>query len=379
MNKYIMIKHIHILIFCVSLLGSITACNPIRTKEIKYKIGTDTLTDIPVFDKYSFFEENNRIYFCIKPLKCDSLILYTTDGYGKWQLESHLRIPEDYADNKDMDKVDEWVFINRDTVISVESNRQAVFLDMRHNRIIRTVPFITDSYDLDTRCFANIQWNRQRHVLPLMYISYDTTGRKYNADVEMIADYSLEKGLVPVPVRYPRVLTEGKLAAYLNYFNPLVVSHDNVTVYAFTTSPKMLYYDHQKNKLKKRMVKNPNYCALPTIDTTGLSMLSLPNFIMQQYLLNSFYEYLLYDPNKKMYYRFFSKEMPLKNEEGLFNTLDDKEYGVSLLDCRLKVVGDVCFRPSDFKRDYHVTQKGLCRATQQNGTTLINFITFYED
>lgn len=365
------------LIFILLLTGC--SCASLQHGHPEYRVNTDTLTNIPAFNIYSVYEQDKRIHLCIKPIGHDSLLLYTTDITGKWQEEGCLRIPDEYARKEDMDKVSEWCFVSKDTVIAVENYRQAVFLDIRHNSIIRTLLFNSDSCDLDTRCFAHVQWNAQRQVLPLMYISYNTTGRKFESDVEIVADYSLEKGLVPVPVRYPQELTFDYLKSYLFCFQPFVVSHDNITTFAFSTSPMMILYDHQNGKLTKKMVKNPHYKALPPIDTTEIATLTLPNFIMRQYLIRSFNEYLLYDPCHKVYYRFFSKEMPLKNEEGLFNTLDDKEYGVTLLDSRLHVLGDACFRPDDFSRDYRATSKGLFRAFRHNDTTIIKNLIFYED
>ena len=354
----------------------LNACYSCRDNNITYAIAQDTLIQIPAFSQYTFFEIKDTLYFCTKPWHCDSLSVYYMNNQGKWILRSFLQIPKAYTDSISADEVEEWIFINMDTVIAYTAYTNFTFLDIKNGRIIRSVPENTDNYGLDSRCFNHLQWNHKRATLPLMYFSWNYDQRTYRGDVEIAAEYSLEKGLHTIPVKYPYEISDSYLSDYSSFFNPIVVSHDDITVFGFTTSPVMIYYDQQKGKAKVKTVKNTYYKPLPPLDTSDIAILSLPNFIMQQYLVNFFYESLLYDPYKNIYYRFFAKDMPLKNEKGLFNTMEDKVYGVSLLNHNLKPMGDVCFKSSDYKRRYYVTLKGLYNASQINGNTITSKLTF---
>lgn len=368
-----LLRNTSILITLPLLLNS---CFSYSKDKITRMIELDTLHNIPSYSQYTFFEAKDTLYFCIKPWKCDSLLLYTRDCHGEWKIKSFLKIPKAFLNSTNGNNVDEWVFINKDTIIAYTSYTDFTFLDIINGNVICSVPENTERYNLDSRCFNHLQWNHKRASLPLMYISWNYEERKYRGDVEIAAEYSLKSGLHLIPVKYPYEISDSHLNDYNSFFNPLMVSHDNIVVFAFTTSPIMIYFDQQKGKAKVKSVKNKYYKPLSPVDTNRIAELSPPNFIMEQYLTNFFFESLLYDPYKKMYYRFFSKDMPLKNKEGLFNTMEDKVYGVTLLNDKLKPIGDVCFKSNEYKRKYFVSCNGLFNASQSDGKVIISKLTF---
>ncbi len=51
--------------------------------------------------------------------------------------------------------------------------------------------------------------------------------------------------------------------------------------------------------------------------------------------------------------------MPRKNADGLLNTMEDKEFGLTILDTNLQIVGDVSWPWSEHRVVQYPTSKGL--------------------
>ena len=62
--------------------------------------------------------------------------------------------------------------------------------------------------------------------------------------------------------------------------------------------------------------------------------------------------------------------MPKKNKEGLLNTLKDKQYGLTIIDKNLKVIGDALWEGK--KTDYWVpSSKGLLGMSSSDDKVII--------
>lgn len=336
------------------------SCSTNTEKEIAYQIEKDTLVDVPKYVYSGLYEDDTALFFYCKPYECDSLLLYKK-GATNWDFFDFLKIPEVFANSKNLDKaITKWVLVNQDTIIAYEFHKQITFLDVKNNDVITTFALENEEkkYSLEHRCFQQFQWNKTNQSLPFMYFSWGNSNRKYNGDVEIIAEYSLNKGLTVFPLKYPYEVYDTYIAKY-PYCDPIVVYHGDTIVVAFNHSPMVLCYDVKTQKVDSMYIKNKHFKKLPQLDTTGLSEISVPNFIEMTYLLNFYFEYLLYDFHKETYYRFFSQDMPLKNEDGLFNTMNDKVFGVTLIDKNFNIIGDVLFKPTEYRLNYYPTSEGL--------------------
>ena len=358
---------------CVFLAGVLYACKP-DANDISYTITSDTLDIIPSFSGCGFYEsEHDSVYFYCKPKSCDSLCLYALTDSG-WTLCDILKIPEVYADTVDTDyDVRRWELVNKDTVIAYVDFRHFSFLDIKNGSVIKSIPVIADTA-YDVRCFNHMQWNHRRQSMGLMYFNSQTIPVKYNGDMEMMAEYSLKHGTCVFPFKYPYEITDTYLVTFS--CEPFVVFYGDTMVVAFQTSPMMLCYDIKNNKTDSLYIKNKYYKALPKIDTTKINKVSAPNYMYEVLLTNFYYTTLIYDHHKEMYYRFFAKDLPLKDREGLLTTWDDKEYGLTLIDKNFNVVGDVIFNHKDYKVVYYPTYKGLYHAEQYKGKTILSLLNF---
>ena len=124
---------------------TLNSCYSRRNDKISYKMDYDTLNHIPAFSQYTFFETKDTLFFCTKPWHCDSLSVHYMNDQGEWVLRSFLQIPKAYTDSTSTDEVEEWIFINMDTVIAYTAYADFTFLDIRNGCIIRSVPENTDN------------------------------------------------------------------------------------------------------------------------------------------------------------------------------------------------------------------------------------------
>ena len=349
---------------------SLIACSCQRyAKDISYTIEADTLDYIPTYSQYGFYEdEQDNIYFYCKPMSCDSLLVYSLLD-STWTLYKYLKIPEVYSDTVDMDySVRRWALVNMDTVIAYANYKHFTFLDIKNNSVIQSIPIIADTA-FDVRSFNPMQWNKHRGTLGLMFFGLKDTG-----DIEMMSEYSPSKGLKVFSLKYPREIMDTYLMDY--GCEPYTVFFKDTLVVAFQNSPLMYCYDIKTQKTTRLFLKNKYYTPLPKLDTTRYSKIGAPNFLYEIHLVNYFYNSLVYDHHKEVYYRFFSNALPLENDEGFFNTWDDKVFGVNLIDKNFNIIGDVCFQPHDCRHIYYPTKKGLYHAYQYDEYTEISLLTF---
>ncbi len=354
------------------------SCQSQKKSSIEYKITRDTITNIPTYTYKDFWEDSSGIYFYCKPIKNDSLFVYKIDENAILNFYTYLKIPSAFAATIDCNsEVSQWILVNLDTIIAI-SKQSLNFLDMKNDTIIHIFPLSGDGYILDALCMNHLQWDRNRRTLPLRFVNYNNEERTYNGDVEMVAEYSIEKGLRIIPIKYPFEVSDSYLKDYTFLPSNLVMlaSNKDTFAYAFSTSPILMLFDIKTNTLDSLYLYNENYKPLPQLDTTSVAQISWSNFIGRQSLVNFYYTNFLYDKYKGLYYRFFKKDIPLKNEEGFFNTWDDVCYGVTLIDKKFNIIGDVCFSPKEYRHAYFVTSKGLYSASQQNGNTIIYTLNF---
>ena len=86
------------------------SCSTNTEKEIAYQIEKDTLVDVPKYVYSGLYEDDTVLFFYCKPYKCDSLLLYKK-GATNWDFFDFLKIPEVFANSKNLDKaITKWGF-----------------------------------------------------------------------------------------------------------------------------------------------------------------------------------------------------------------------------------------------------------------------------
>ncbi len=368
-------------ICCIVLLWGVlfNSCNRSAEKNIRYTIVADTLQNMPVYDACGFWEYQNEILYYIKPVESDSLYLYRIHENCSADIYGYMKLPDSFVHNGSRE-VSRWIIVNMDTVIAYEEGNKITFLDVKNNE--EAGEFYLSSEDsncvYESRCFANYDWNKQREALPLMYFHWNFEQRKYNGDVEILAEYSLKNGIKVLPLKYPYEIYDVCLVESLSS-DPMVVCKGDTFVIGFQQSPMILCYNAITNHVDSMYIKNKYYKPLEE-DTSYIKELSLPNYYLRQYILNFLYQGMVYSPYEDVYYRFFVKDLSLKNEEGLFNTTADKVYGVTLIDGHFNIIGDVCFNQGEYYRQYYPTRMGLLnsRKTANNAIIISKLMFSYE-
>lgn len=368
-------------IYCLVLLWGMvfTSCTGSVEKNIKYTIVADTLQNMPVYDACGFWEYQNEILYYIKPVESDSICLYRVHENCSADIYGYIKLPYSFMHNGSHE-VSRWIIVNMDTIIAYEEGNKITFLDIKNNE--EAGEFYLSSEDsncvYESRCFANYDWNKHREALPLMYFHWNFEQRKYNGDVEILAEYSLKNGIKVLPLKYPYEIYDVCLVESLSS-DPMVVYKGDTFVIGFQQSPMILCYNAKTNHVDSMYIKN-KYYKPPVEDTSYIKELSLPNYYMRQYILNFLYQGMVYSPYEDVYYRFFVKDLSLKNEDGLFNTTADKVYGVTLIDGHFNIIGDVCFNQGEYYRQYYPTRMGLLnsRKTANNAVIISKLMFSYE-
>lgn len=75
--------------------------------------------------------------------------------------------------------------------------------------------------------------------------------------------------------------------------------------------------------------------------------------------INPLYRKILYDPFRDLYYRFFVNSVPLRNNDGTYNTTVDKSLSVIVINKNFEVLDEINLPRHEWHYSF-VTDKGLC-------------------
>ncbi|HOF16426.1 MAG TPA: DUF4221 family protein [Bacteroidales bacterium] len=370
-NNY-MLKNLGLL-FLISVL--FCSCLE-KEKEIKYSFTQDTIVIAKSLQIKGFYEDKSGIYFYAKKYYCDSLFLYQEQN-GHFEFHSFLNLPKSYLDSiKELNSAIDLAFINLDSVIAYTPQTIAL-LDLKNNALLK----LFHHSQLDDTCVllnrgGKLKWNPIRKTLPMMIICNDVSRRTWNYDTKFLGEFSLETGQVNIlPLIYPYVEEYYGNKNYYSGTDPMITFKRDRYVVGFNTSPVIFTYTANNNKIDSFFIVNSNYKPLDEVDTTGLSNPSnYINFIIEGSTYQFYFEQLVYDEYKDVYYRFFAKDMPKKNKDGLLNTLKDKYYGLTVMDKNLKIIGDALWQGK--KTNYWVpSSKGLLGMSSYDDKVIIIKLT----
>ena len=178
----------------------------------------------------------------------------------------------------------------------------------------------------------------------------------YHSPLEALIDLK-EKDITYLPVTYPKKYQE-------NYYGfALTVNKDvykNLSIFSFEVDPNIYVYDRHKDSLmvkggrssyqeKNAEVLNKKYKNNSEEKLTHLRLCPI-------------YSRILYDSYRDLYYRFFFKEVPLKNEDGLYTIWKDKEFILMIFDGDFNLLEEIRLNKGDKRYYSHrsfVTAKGL--------------------
>jgi len=309
-------KYSILIIVCIILVS----CHAQET-NISYDVQLDSIND-SYFNirTWGFYEDNTGIYFYAKDYSPDTIKVFKESNNG-FDFYKNILLPKNYIDtmgkeiHSDKYKI---TFVNLDNII-VCTRQSIALINIKNNNLSKFYwhSLEDDNYALVDR-FGILKWNAYRKKLPLMLVRFDNRNeRKWGWDSELLAEFSFETGTFNIiPIKYPYVEQYTAKEINYNYVDPLITFKKDTYVVGFGNTPVMFSYDTKKNKLDSFYIKNSTYKSITILHDT----LAKNDFTRyQEYATNSmiydyFYNLLIYDEYKDVFYRFFFKDMPQYDE-----------------------------------------------------------------
>ena len=350
------------LILCCFSCNANKEGNTHKDKPISSVLERDTIM-APYFYVKGFYENDSGIYFY--GLKYDSIYLYKENAEGHFEFNSYILLPKQYTTTKNVANIEQLVFINMDSIIVFHETNLALF-STKQDRLLkiyhRPKYFIESWYFFIARGMTFLRWNKERQTLPIMIFRHDDDDKRtWRADTEILAEFSFEKDTFSIfSVKYPYYPYNFPLFDYYPGSDALFAFNGDTFVFSFQITPITYLYNAKSGHRDSLYLQNSMYIPLPIPDTARIREISSLNFMSEAHLEHNFYTGIMYDEYNQVYYRFFEKYLPRRNAEGLLNTWADKEFGLTVLNNNLQIIGDVCWSWEDHRMaTLYPTSKGL--------------------
>lgn len=328
-----------------------------KEKQISSILEKDTIIAYH-FNVRGFYENDSGIYFY--GLKAETIYLYKENREGHFEFDSYIHLPQQYAAREDIFEIEQLVFINMDSIIIYHKNNLALF-SVKQDSLLKIFYHSRDNdwFDFVARDKTFLRWNKKRNTLPIIIFQSDYDKRTWLVDTEMLAEFSFENNSYSIfPIKYPYKPYNNQFFCDYYGVEPLFAFNGDDFVIAFTQTPITYFYNAKNNHKDSLYLQNSMYVPLPEPDTARYREIG-NDFLHEVMLEHNFYTGIVYDEYNQVYYRFFNKAMPRKNADGLLNTLEDKEFGLTILDTNLQIIGDVSWPWSEHRVVQYPTSKGL--------------------
>ncbi|GHB37653.1 DUF4221 family protein [Mongoliitalea lutea] len=302
-----------------------------------YIITIDSLT-LPFYDYFQLIEENGVSYLLgfnrqqvsldFIPLDDDSIpirhIFFEEDGPGS--IEADL---------------DMFWYFNSDSIVMMQdrSKRMKVFnvrgevisspaVQLRDNKGMQLYP-VAYAHQGQRPIFGSSNW-----ILPV----YPDT------DVKSTNYYKKDKFVVWDPVNNETRTTFGSYPevyrgdAYYDILREptLTHSHRNTYLVTFPADPSIYEYT-----LDSSIVLQYHYPKLKQYENIGVKRDADFQQFVNHYISSAWFQQLLFDPYRQVYYRFLKEKQDLINPRGTKNTALDAQWKILVMDKELNVVGAI--------------------------------------
>lgn len=229
----------------------------------------------------------------------------------------------------------------KDSLITIFQNKKITLIDLFRKEIIfqKDIEFRDSSLIAFQDFFMPIQFSKKRNSIFSQIIHfYRMNERTHPYDYEFHAEISCSDGTFKIlPVKYPDSYGEKQFGQ--NSFAKTIFKGDSI-LYSFSNEPWIIIYDLKTNKITKREARSKYHTDVLSLKLDSDSLWDTD--LDRQNQLTSFrYDAIFYDSWNKLYYRVFVKKMDKINSEGFFNTLDDRQTGIVVLNEEMEHVGEV--------------------------------------
>lgn len=154
-----------------------------------------------------------------------------------------------------------------------------------------------------------------------------------------IVYFNIETNNIVKPeIRYSELYDKG----YFGFKNKVYISHYNdKTFLSYLIDPNIYIVDN-KTHIQKTV---GGKCSFQEKDSKVLdnSIMNMPDKKLEDLRIDFWYNEILFDSYRNLYYRFYGKEMPVHNKEGKYNSLSQKEFVLMVFNKDFEVVDEIQF------------------------------------
>lgn len=189
---------------------------------------------------------------------------------------------------------------------------------------------------------------------------YNATASSYSKkyfESELEAIFNLKDSTIAtLPVTFPAFFKTG---FYSRTGNPSRIINGDLNIYTFELDPNIYVYNRKThtNIIEGGRSKFQAHSARPF----SMKTVTFDRDREMNYITTSFsYGHFLYDQFRKLYYRFYFQEQPLKNKNGFYNTIFDRREVLMVFNEKFEVIGEFVLQLYKYNCNFSfVTSEGL--------------------
>jgi hypothetical protein len=178
---------------------------------------------------------------------------------------------------------------------------------------------------------------------------------KYYKEPIQVGFNILTKQYKEYPITYPKLYWD----AYYGFAkHSHRVVRDSNDIFTFSSDPNIYIFNRYSNEIKVKNARSKYHTT--EIECLDLKYKNDSNKKLKHLALSAAYLRLFWDPYKKLYYRFFSKNQAEKNSDGSYNSYRDKSVCLMVLDSDFNIIDEI--ELERYKYLYHksfVSEKGF--------------------
>jgi len=284
---------------------------------------------------YSYFEQHGIEYFCYKIKDW----IYCMNLKTKI-VEDSINIIFEKGEKEKYGEVTSFCFSGSDSIFLLMD--KAIFFV--ENKIRKKVIPINelDSSQFTSFRFANLENapiyydNKMKEIIGQVYCSTCFQSQKSFYKQKIVGSISIETGKVKLyNMSYPDIY----VMQYYGFANHVYIdNYCNNTYLSFPCDPNIFILNRYSNKYEIIPAKSifQNNAARP-LDTVFANSREEK---MKHMVTVPYYTELRYDKNREVIYRFYLKELNIKTSSGKYNSFDNKQLILLVLNKNNEVVGE---------------------------------------
>jgi Domain of unknown function (DUF4221) len=253
---------------------------------------------------------------------------------NKKSLEIKFKLPETLAQSENIGSFRGFYIHNFDSIFLLHDYRISI-IDTSENIKYTKIINSPESEELPDTIYGNfggnfpLSYSAKTRTLFCMQYSGRSSVRElkfYQLPIE--ASLSLSDSVFKsIPVNYPKIYTTGFYGEATDAFR---LVNGNLHIYSFNADPNVYTYDIVSEK--KMVYECKSAFDKNSIKQIGEDVKEDMNKKMDHLINSPLYLNMLYDKYRNCYYRFFYKPLPVKNEDGSYNSFESKELSCVVLD-----------------------------------------------